>query len=218
MGTLSDKQTMTRHEPNTDSAISAVLLAAGESRRMGEDNKLLLEVDGEPMVRCTARHLLSAQPSELIVVVGHEAPHITEALRDLPLVIVRNSEYRNGQMTSVHCGLSALKSPCQGVMICLADQPFLTSDDYRAIMDKFRQRRSAKSILVPTHDGRRGNPIVLAHEHCSGILDRKANLGCKHLIDRNPDLVMTVEFSTDRYVRDIDTRLDYRNTVELPPG
>ena len=200
---------MTRGQPEIDPAVSAVLLAAGQSRRMGEDNKLLLEVDGEPMVRRTARQLLAAQPVELVVVVGHEAQRVTAALHDLPLVTVRNADYRNGQMTSVHCGLSALKSPCLGVMICLADQPFLTSDDYRAVMETFCRRRGAKSILVPTHDGRRGNPIVLAHEHCSAILERKANLGCKHLIERNPDLVMAVEFASDRFVRDIDTQSDY---------
>ncbi len=209
---------MTRRQTQIDPAISAVLLAAGESRRMGADNKLLLEVDGEPMVRHTARQLLAAQPGELVVVVGHEAQRITAALYDLPLTAVRNADYRDGQMTSVHCGLSALKSPCLGVMICLADQPLLTGDDYRAVMETFRRRRSTKSILVPTHDGRRGNPIVLAHEHCSGILERKANLGCKHLIERNPDLVMTVEFATDRFVRDIDTQSDYRNTIEMSPA
>ena len=209
---------MTRHQPDTDPAISAVLLAAGESRRMGDDNKLLLEVDGEPMVRRSARQLLAAQPGELVVVVGHEAPRITAALHDLPLTIVRNADYRDGQMTSVYCGLGALTAPCLGVMICLADQPLLTSDDYRAVMATFRRRHGDKSILVPTHDGRRGNPIVLAYEHCGGILERKANLGCKHLIDRNPDLVMTVEFATDRFVRDIDTQTDYRDTVEASPA
>lgn len=197
---------------NADSQFSAILLAAGESRRMGADNKLLLPLDGEPMVRRTARQLLAARLGEVVAVLGHDADSIAAALAGLPLRTVRNPDYRDGQMTSVHAGLAALKDETTAVMICLADQPFLTAGDYDNLLDGFAARGS-KSILVPTYEGRRGNPIVLAPEHRPAILGRQANLGCKHLIERNPDLVMTLAVDSDRFIRDIDTESDYRATT-----
>jgi molybdenum cofactor cytidylyltransferase len=195
------------------SKISAVLLAAGQSRRMGADNKLLLPIDGEPVVRATAGKLLAAGVAEIVVVLGHEADLVAAALDGLAVRTVINPDHRDGQMTSVRAGLAALGAPVDGIMICLADQPFVEAEDYRALIAAFAAV-SEKSVVVPTHGGRRGNPIVLAAAHRNEILARGANLGCKQFIARNPDLVATVAFDTDAFVRDIDTPADYRETVE----
>ncbi|MDJ0949879.1 MAG: nucleotidyltransferase family protein [Alphaproteobacteria bacterium] len=192
-----------------DPKIAAVLLAAGESRRMGVANKLLLEIDGEPIVHRTARQMLEAGPIEAVAVLGHDSTRVGHAVADLPLAQVVNPHYRDGQMTSVHAGLAALSGPCAGVMICLADQPMLTAADYRELMRAFAARGD-KSILVPTWRGRRGNPVLLAWAHRGAILARQANLGCRQLIDRNPDLVFAYATDVDRFVRDIDTQADYR--------
>ena len=191
---------------------SAVLLAAGESRRMGADNKLLLAIDDEPVVRATARKLVAAGPVEIVVVLGHEADPVARALDGLAVRTVINPVWRDGQMTSVHAGLAALDAPGEAILICLADQPLLDADDYRALVAAFA-RNGDKSVLVPTHGGRRGNPIVLAAAHRGEILARGRNLGCKRFIARNPDLVATVEFDTDAFVRDIDTPADYQASV-----
>ncbi len=179
---------------------------------MGADNKLLLAFDGEPVVRRVARRLLDAGLEEIVAVLGHEADLVSGALDGLAIRTVINPGYRDGQMTSVHAGLAALSVPVDGIMICLADQPILEAGDYRALVEAFA-RDGDKSVVVPTHGGRRGNPIVLSAAHREEILARGANLGCKQFIDRNPDLVATVEFETDRYVRDLDTPADYRESV-----
>ncbi len=189
-----------------------MLLAAGQSRRMGADNKLLLPIDGEAVVRRVARRLLASGVAEVVAVLGHEADLVARALDGLALRAVVNPAWREGQMTSVHAGLAALSAPVDGIMICLADQPFLDAGDYSALIEAFA-REGDKSIVVPTHGGRRGNPIVLAAAHRDEILARGADLGCKRFIARNPDLVATVEFETDGFVRDIDTPADYRETV-----
>ena len=89
----------------TGARVSAVLLAAGQSRRMGADNKLLLPIDGEPVVRRTARQLLGAGLEEVVVVLGHEADSVSGALDGLAVRAVVNPDYRDGQMTSVRAGL-----------------------------------------------------------------------------------------------------------------
>lgn len=189
------------------STVSTILLAAGESRRMSGINKLMLAVEGEPLLRRTVKTLLASRLGEMVVVLGHQAEEARILLHGLEVRTVVNNHYREGQMSSVHCGLEALTRPCDGVMICLTDQPLLTAQDIDVLIDAFG-RRSA-SILVPTYEGRRGNPIVLAYGHRAAILGGGRNLGCKRLIERNPELVTTVEMDTDHVVFDLDTPEDY---------
>ncbi len=188
--------------------VSAILLAAGESRRMGELNKLELPVRGEPLLRRTACTLLASRLLEVIVVLGHEAARARRLLDGLAVSVVENKGYHDGQMTSVCQGLDALSVACDGVMICLADQPLLTAADINVLIDAFGQR-SRGSVLVPVFAGQRGNPIVLAHEHRAAILDGERNLGCKRLIERNPELVTTIAMPNDHVVFDLDTPGDY---------
>lgn len=195
--------------------ISAVLLAAGSSRRMGAANKLLLEIDGVPLVRRGAETLLRARLGEIVVVLGHQRAAVAAALDGLDLRLVDNPDHETGQMSSVHAGLAALGGDIDGVMICLADQPELTEDDIDWLIDAFG-RRGDKSIVAPTRDGARGNPIVLAAEHRADILTRQANLGCRHLVTRNPDLVMSAEAPNGHFFRDIDTEADYRAATGAP--
>lgn len=105
--------------------IHAVLLAAGESRRMGGPNKLLLRVGGEPLVRRTARTLLSSGLDGVTAVTGHDGEAVAAALAGLPLTIVPNPDYAAGQMTSVRAGMLALPAT-DAVLVCPADMPALT--------------------------------------------------------------------------------------------
>jgi len=188
--------------------LSAILLAAGESRRMGAANKLLLDIDGEPLVRRTALTLVRAGFTEIVAVLGHEYESVSLCLSDLPLRHTLNTDYREGQMSSVHAGLAALEKSTDGVMIVLGDQPLLTPDDIQVLADAFSDRGD-KSIVVPTHEGIRGNPIVLATRQKDEIIAGAPNLGCRRLIERNPALVHSVEMDNDHFTRDIDTEEDF---------
>ncbi len=189
--------------------ISAILLAAGESRRMGELNKLEVPVNGVPLVHRSARTLLAAGLQETVVVLGYEAERVRSLLEGLPVTSVFNPYYRQGQMTSVHEGLLALSRPCDGVMVCLSDLPLLEPEDLNRLIVAFEAQERG-SVLVPTHEGRRGNPIVLAWEHRETILAAGPRLGCRRFIDENPHLVKTIEMETDHVVFDLDTAADYR--------
>ena len=192
--------------------ISAILLAAGESRRMGDSNKLALDVGGVPLLRRTAQTLLGAPLDEIVVVLGHRAKAARSLLAGLPLELVDNPHYAEGQMTSVHRGMQALQAPCVGVMVCLADQPLLESADLEILIRAFVED-CPRSVLVPTYQGRRGNPIILAHRHREAILAGDRNLGCKRLIERNPELVWPYPMANDHCVFDLDTPEDYSRLV-----
>lgn len=189
------------------SDVGAVLLAAGESRRMGERNKLLLTIDGEAMVRRAARTLLASRVALIVAVLGHQAAEVGEALDGLPVKRVHNPAYRDGQMTSVRCGLDALPETLAGVLICLADQPSLTPADIDFMIDAFDASDRLR-IAVPMRDGLRGNPIVLPSRFRAELSGQDLNFGCRNLIARNPDLVFPVAVSSRRYFTDIDTPAD----------
>lgn len=190
------------------SGVSAILLAAGESRRMGALNKLALPVAGVPLLRRTALTLLGARLNQVVVVLGHESETARSLLDDLPLDLVVNPAYRDGQMTSVHRGLEALSLPCQGFMVCLADLPLLESADIDALVHAFIHD-CPRSILVPTCEGRRGNPVILSVAHRESILSGGRALGCRGLVDNNPDLVWHYRAANDHFCRDLDTPQDY---------
>ncbi len=194
---------------------SAVLLAAGASRRMAGGNKLLLPIQGVPLVRHAASTLLGCDLEELVVVVGFEAEAVSETLAGLPLRTVTNEAFETGQTSSVRAGLAGLHAASDAVMICLADQARLTANDIREIQRAFT-RGSRSAVLVPTFDGKRGNPIVLPRDKQDEILARDGSFGCRQFIAKNPDLVETFEAGSDHVLRDIDRREDYESlTREL---
>ena len=200
--------------------VCGILLAAGESRRMGGVNKLTLPIEGVPMVRRMVQMLLLTELKDIVVVLGHEVDTIAALIDDLPVDIVINEHYAQGQMTTVHCGLAALgegvkstRQPCDGVMVCLSDQPLLNVDDVNSMIAVFSENRPegvARSVLVPTWKGQRGNPIILSSAHQEAILAGDRNLGCKNFISNNPDLVTTMEMPNDHVVVDLDTAAAYQ--------
>ena len=188
--------------------ITAIVLAAGESRRMGNRNKMELIINGQKLIRQTVSTILKSSVNEVIVVTGYQADVVRYSLIGLPVVKVHNDDYEKGQMSSVHKGLSKIKKSCDGIMVCLGDQPLLNSEDIDCLINAFNQRPHG-SILVPTYRGQRGNPIILSYEHRNQILNGESNLGCRKLIHNNPELVTTLEMKNDHVITDIDTPDDY---------
>lgn len=198
---------------------AAILLAAGESRRMGAVNKLALPINGVPLLRRTALKILELGLTEIVVVTGHQAETARDLLRGLPVKLTHNPYYREGQMTSVHRGLEGLRPNCDGVFVCLSDLPLLEVDDLHRIRDAFGARPD--KVLVPTFEGRRGNPIVMPYAQREEILAGKRNLGCRRLIEKHPALVRTFEMDNDHCVFDLDTPAAYmrfQTRVRIAPS
>jgi molybdenum cofactor cytidylyltransferase len=196
--------------------LSAIVLAAGLSRRMGGPNKLLLPLAGAPLVRRTVDALSRHPFAEIVVVTGHDAPNVEEALRGAEVRLVHNAAYEDGQMSSVRAGLAALSVPSMGVVVALGDQPLLTPEDLATLAAAFLAHPECQ-VLVPTFQGARGNPIVLSRANVANILARSGNFGCRQFVEKNQELVTTFEMPNDHVLRDVDRPEDYAALLTGPP-
>ena len=193
--------------------IGAVLLAAGEGRRMGGVAKPLIRLQGVPLI---SRHLVAlsgAGVDEVVVVTGHARAAIEDAVRSFVVTLAHNEAHADGQQGSVRVGLAALSGAFDAVIILLADQPLIGAGDLTELIGAFK-KRPAGHVVVPVVDGQRGNPVVLDDVALAQILASEKNLGCRHLMDRQPELVHVHETANTRFVTDLDTMEDMQQLAQ----
>ena len=147
--------------------IAGIVLAAGLSSRIAPRNKLLEPVGREPMVRRVAAIALASGARPVIVVTGHDASRVTEALEGLDVVTIHNPSYARGLSASLRAGLGALPAGIDGTLICLGDMPWVEADVLKALMAAFAEA-GRDAICIPVHQGRRGNPARRAPYWGSG--------------------------------------------------
>lgn len=194
---------------NIHQKITAIVLAAGLSRRMGEQNKLLMPFENEPLLRRIVGMLCNCNLLEVIVVLGYEHEKVETVLSDLNVRCVYNHEYQKGQATSVLCGLSAVISECEGVLIAPADQPFLKESDIGYLIEAYKQR-AGKEVVIPVYSGQRGNPIIISKDVRIDVLSDVTKAGCRRYIDSHPEMVKWLNVEQSAFVTDVDTLSDYR--------
>jgi molybdenum cofactor cytidylyltransferase len=183
--------------------IAALLLAAGQSSRMGS-NKLLAEIDGRPMVARVAQRLLSSHARPIVAVLGNEADRVDAALGKLPVERVRNPAYAEGLSSSLKAGLATLPEDIDGVMICLGDMPLVAGRDLDRLIAAFNPLEG-RAIIVPTRRGKRGNPVLWAKRFIPEMAELAGDVGAKHLIGEHAELVAEIEMDSDGVLVDIDT-------------
>jgi molybdenum cofactor cytidylyltransferase len=197
---------------------SAIVPAAGMSTRLGR-NKLLLPFRGQPLIAHAVDTLMASEVDEIIVVLGHEADQVREAIGNKGVRFVENPDYRLGLSTSVRAGFAAVPVQTTGIMIYLADQPLLEAGEVDFLIRAFAQAGQAnKSIVVPFFSGQRGNPVVIKATFKDSLLAITGDTGCRRVIKQNPDQVLTVEMDTDHVIRDIDTIEAYDRLVGRASG
>lgn len=163
-------------------AVHAVLLAAGASRRFGNDNKLLAEIDGVPLVRRVAEWLLASRTAGVIAVTGFEADKIRKALAGLDIQFTDNPDFAEGLASSLRCGVAALPERSTGAMIVLADMPGITTALIDGLIGAFQQE-ACKKIVYPTHrSGDQGNPVIWPARFFEDLKKLNGDAGAKRFI------------------------------------
>ncbi len=183
--------------------IGAIILAAGQSSRMGA-NKLLMDVGGQPMLRRVAAAATQSHADPVIVVTGNASGEIKAALGKLPLQFAHNQAFSEGLSTSLRTGLNVLPEDCDGVLVLLGDMPDIDAALIDRLIAAFDPAES-RAICVATHDGRRGNPVLWARRFFPEILAIEGDVGARNLIAAYPELVCEIEARDDAPLLDLDT-------------
>jgi molybdenum cofactor cytidylyltransferase len=182
-------------------AIAALLLAAGRSTRMGGPNKLTAELGGRPLLLYAAAAALASRARPVVAVVGHQAEVVREVLGGLEVGIVDNPLYAEGLSSSLKTGIRALPEACDGALILLADMPRITA----AHLDRLIAAFAPGTIVVPTHRGRRGNPVLWPAALLGEMLQLEGDVGAKRLIGIYADRVREVDVGSEAIFADVDT-------------
>jgi len=190
--------------------ISAILLAAGESRRMGEFKQLLPFGDKTFVEQCVDT-LLEAQIPEVVVVTGHRAADVRRVLGDRKIKYTHNPDYHLGMTTSIKCGVQAVNIAARAFLISLVDQPQITSKIISRIIEEYE--RMAPKIVVPTNAGRKGHPILIDATLRDQILSLDPTESLRQLVHLHSEGIAKVEIGSKSVLEDCDFPEDYRRVI-----
>ena len=189
-------------------AVGAVLLAAGSGSRMGHRPKSLLELGGVPLIRRQIIALSGAGVDELVVVLGHHAQRIEQAVQEFPVTVVHNTQPDAGQVSSLRLGLQALSPRIDAVLVALADQPLIHAQDITDLIGAYKKRPTPTQVVQPEVDGQPGNPVMFSTAVRDQILRGDARIGCRQWQAAHPDEVHRWATPNQRYRIDVDTPED----------
>ncbi|MDX2312452.1 MAG: molybdopterin-binding/glycosyltransferase family 2 protein [Gammaproteobacteria bacterium] len=199
-----------RSAPSPDSSagraprIAALVLAAGQSRRMGSRNKLLASVDGVPMVVRAVDAAMAGVNAGVYVVTGHEHEQVAGALAGRDVHVVHNPRYADGLSTSLAQGLAALGPEVDGALVCLGDMPRVTTSHIKHLVEAF-DPLEGRAICVPMWEGKRGHPVLWARRFFPEMVEIKGDVGARHLLGEYAELVAEIPVADDGVLVDVDS-------------
>ncbi len=192
--------------PDALPRIAAIVLAAGRSTRMAGRNKLLADIDGQPLVRRVVENIGRTGVADIVVVTGHERDKVAAALDGLKLRLAHNPRFAKGLSTSLQAGISALGADCDGAIVCLGDMPDIPPDLIDRLIAAFAAgRKNGRDIAVPVFSQKRGNPVLLGREYFSEVGTIKGDAGARGIIEARPDAVIEVDAAGAGIFLDLDT-------------
>ena len=207
------KETAARAQPRRGSRgsspvraanVSALVLAAGRSTRMGPVNKLLVPVGGRAMVRAVVEQLEGSSVRPIVVVTGHEAERVGNALAGTEARLVHNPAYREGLSGSIRAGLPALPESADAAIICLGDMPLVASRHVDKLVAAF-DPDEGREICVPVFEGKRGNPVLFARRFFEEVAAIRGDVGARHLIGEYEEHVCEVAMDDRAVLVDVDS-------------
>jgi molybdenum cofactor cytidylyltransferase len=182
--------------------ITGILLAAGRSTRMGQP-KLLLPWGNIQLVRHVAQTALRSSLDQLIVVTGHRAEHVQAALAGLPVTLVHNEAFLDGQSTSVRAGVAALSDDVQATIMLLADQPLLRAATIDALIEAYHHHQAL--IVAPTYHGQRGNPVLFDRSLFPELAALGGDQGARPVLQAHQQHMHLLDVADEGVLLDLDT-------------
>ena len=192
--------------------ISGILLAAGESKRMGSP-KQLLPLGGKTVIEHGVHNLLQSDIAELIVVLGAEASRIEALLAGRPVKTVFNPLFDQGMGSSVAAGIKSLGQGVDGVLLALADQPLVPAQVVDLLIRSFKS--SGKGIVLPTWKGKRGHPVIFGPAYIPALMLANGDHGGRDIVRSHPQDVLEVQVESQGVCLDLDSFADYERISSM---
>jgi molybdenum cofactor cytidylyltransferase len=190
--------------------IWAVILAAGESKRMGLP-KMLLTFSGMTMIEKVITNVSESKIDKIIVVLGAYREALVELISKLPVKYCYNDNYKKGMLSSVQCGFRNLSSVCRAVLVFQGDQPLITSNAINEVIEAYLS--SGKGIVIPVYKGRRGHPLLIDIKYSNEIEKLNPNKGLRSLAYMFSDDVLEVDTNESGILTDFDTYEQYKKEL-----
>ena len=188
--------------------ISAILLAAGKSKRMKGENKLIKQINGIPLINHSVKNILDSSIDELIIVLGYQDKIIKRIiLKNKKIKFFLNENFNSGMASSIKIGVKNLSKKTHAFFICLADMPLVNKHIY----DKMIKHTNNKEIIIPFYKNQQGNPVLFSIKMKDEIMNIKGDLGAKEILKANKDKIFNLEINNQGVLKNYNTLDSFRN-------
>jgi molybdenum cofactor cytidylyltransferase len=191
--------------------IWAIILAAGESKRMGRP-KLLLPLGNSTIIETIVNNATKSKADEVLVILGSGAENIEEKIRDFPAKTSVNPNFRQGMLSSIQWGFEILPEDTRAALVMLGDQPMVSSSVIDKVIDAYEP--TEKSIVLPVYNKRRGHPLLIDMKHREEVKRISPDIGLRALVHNHTEDILEVEVDDPGILKDIDTVADYNRTIK----
>ena len=186
--------------------ISAILLAAGQSKRMNGENKLTKKIQGSPLIKLSTKNILASSVNELIIVFGYQKEIIEKLIdKNEKIKFIFNKDFESGMASSIKSGLDKLSEKSEAFFICLGDMPMVSHDIYNQLIGS----KDNKEIIVPTYKGQQGNPVLFNKSMKEKIINISGDVGAKKILELNKDKILNLEINDQSIIKGFDTQEDF---------
>jgi len=198
--------------------ISSILLAAGESKRMKGENKLTKKIKNIPLIQYAIKNILGSAVDEIIIVLGHEKESLENIIeKNKKIKFVYNENFKTGVASSIKVGLHNISNKAEAFFICLGDMPDVNQNIYNKLIkarDNYNKKLKPafkREIIIPSHDGRDGNPILFSTFMKKKLMHLKGDFGTREVIELNKKETLNVPFDSEGILIDFDTQKSFEN-------
>lgn len=188
----------------------AIILAAGESKRMGSP-KMLLSFNGRTMIENVIANVTESKVDKIMVVLGADSEPLVELIRTMAVSYCYNENYKDGMLSSAACGFRNLPDDYNAVLVFQGDQPLITSVTINAVIEAYLS--TGKGIAIPVYKSRRGHPILIDRKYTNEIEKLSPFEGLRSLAYKFPGDVQEVNSVESGILRDFDTYDEYKKGI-----